>query len=90
MNQALVALLAEIAARNRTALDQIALASLLARKPWTVPIPGARRPERLEENIGATSVALTPDDLREIEGAASGIEVRGARYPEHLERMTGL
>ena len=89
-NQALVALLTGIAARKGKSPAQIALAWLLAQKPWIVPIPGTRRLERLEENIGAASVALTPGDLGEIEGAASGIEVQGARYPEHLERMTGL
>ncbi len=59
-------------------------------KPWIVPIPGTRRLERLDENIGAADVELTPDDLAEIESAAARVEVRGARYPEHLERMTGL
>jgi aryl-alcohol dehydrogenase-like predicted oxidoreductase len=69
---------------------QIALAWLLARKPWIVPIPGTRRVERLDENIGAAHVALTAGDLTEIETAAAQIQVHGARYPEHLERMTGL
>jgi aryl-alcohol dehydrogenase-like predicted oxidoreductase len=69
---------------------QIALAWLLAQKPWIVPIPGTRRLERLDENNGAVAVELTPDDLREIEDAASKINVQGARYPEHLERMTNL
>ena len=68
---------------------QIALAWLLARKPWIVPIPGTRKLERLEENIGAAALELTPDDLREIEEAAANIAVEGARYPEHLEKMTG-
>ncbi len=86
----MVALLAGIAARKEKTPAQIALAWLLAQKPWIVPVPGTRRLERLDENIGAASVALTPGDLREIEDAASGIEVQGARYPEHLERMTGL
>jgi aryl-alcohol dehydrogenase-like predicted oxidoreductase len=88
-NQALVELLSEIAARKNATPAQIALAWLLAQKPWIVPIPGTRRLERLEENIGATAVDLTPDDLHEIESAASKIKVEGARYPEHLERLTG-
>jgi aryl-alcohol dehydrogenase-like predicted oxidoreductase len=75
---------------QRSAPARIALAWLLARKPWIVPIPGTRRLERLEENIGAAQVDLTADDLAEIETAAAQIQVRGARYPEHLERMTGL
>ncbi len=62
---------------------------MLAQKSWIVPIPGTRKQERLEENIGAVAVDLTPDDLREIESAASQITVQGARYPEHLEQMTG-
>ena len=88
-NQALVDLLGEIAQRKNATPAQIALAWLLAQKPWIVPIPGTRRLERLEENIGAVAVELTPDDLRDIESAASKITVQGARYPEHLERMTG-
>ena len=88
-NQALVDLLGEIARRKNATPAQIALAWLLAQKPWIVPIPGTRRLERLDENIGAEAVELTPDDLSEIENAASEITVRGARYPEHLERMTG-
>ena len=88
-NQALVDLLGEIARRKNATPAQIALAWLLAQKPWIVPIPGTRRPERLDENIGAEAVELTPDDLSEIENAASEITVQGARYPEHLERMTG-
>ena len=88
-NQDLVDLLGEIARRKNATPAQIALAWLLARKPWIVPIPGTRRLERLDENIGAAAIELTPDDLREIEGAASEIVVQGARYPEHLERMTG-
>ena len=88
-NQALVDLLAKIAERKKATPAQIALAWLLAQKPWIVPIPGTRRLERLDENIGAAAVHLTPDDLREIDGAASKIEVQGARYPEHLERLTG-
>jgi aryl-alcohol dehydrogenase-like predicted oxidoreductase len=87
-NQALVDLLGRIAQRKHATPAQIALAWLLAQKPWMVPIPGTRKLERLEENLGAVAVELTPDDLREIEGAASKITVQGARYPEHLERMT--
>ena len=68
---------------------QVALAWLLAQKPWIVPIPGNRRLQRLEEDIGAADVELTTDDLREIEDTASQITVQGARYPEHLERPTG-
>jgi len=89
-NQALVDLLAEIAGRKKATPAQIALTWLLAQKPWIVPIPGTTKLERLKENIGAASIELTPDDLREIESAASKITVQGARYPEHLERMTGL
>jgi aryl-alcohol dehydrogenase-like predicted oxidoreductase len=85
-NQALVELLGEIAERKEATSAQIALAWLLAQKPWIVPIPGTRRLERLEENIGAVAVELTPDDLQEIESAASRITVQGARYPEELER----
>jgi aryl-alcohol dehydrogenase-like predicted oxidoreductase len=88
-NQTLVELLGEIAARKNATPAQIALAWLLAQKPWIVPIPGTRRLERLEENIGAATVDLTPDDLHDIESAASKITVEGARYPEHLERLTG-
>jgi aryl-alcohol dehydrogenase-like predicted oxidoreductase len=90
VNQALVDLLGEIAARKNATPAQIALAWLLAQKPWIVPIPGTRRLERLDENIGAVAVDLTADDLDEIESAASKIKVEGARYPEHLERMTGI
>jgi aryl-alcohol dehydrogenase-like predicted oxidoreductase len=88
-NQALVDLLRTIGERKKATPAQIALAWLLAQKPWIVPIPGTTKLGRLEENIGAVSVELTPDDLREIESAASKITVQGARYPEHLERMTG-
>ncbi len=88
-NQALVDLLATIAKRKRATPAQIALAWLLAQQPWIVPIPGTRKLERLDENIGATRVELTPDDLRDIDGAASKITVQGARYPEKLLRMTG-
>jgi len=88
-NQALVDLLGEIAKRKEATPAQIALAWLLAQKPWIVPIPGTTKLKRLEENIGAASIELTRDDLREIDSAASEIKVRGARYPEHLEQMTG-
>ncbi|MBV9688219.1 MAG: aldo/keto reductase [Ktedonobacteraceae bacterium] len=88
-NQALVDLLSEIAERKQATPAQIALAWLLAQKPWIVPIPGTRKLERLDENIGAVAVALTPDDLREIESAASQITLQGDRFPEHLEQMTG-
>jgi aryl-alcohol dehydrogenase-like predicted oxidoreductase len=88
-NLALVDLLARIAERKKATPAQIALAWLLAQKPWIVPIPGTRKLERLEENIGAATVDLTADDLREIESAASKITVQGARYPEHLGQMTG-
>jgi aryl-alcohol dehydrogenase-like predicted oxidoreductase len=88
-NHVLVDLLAEIAARKAATPAQIALAWLLAQKPWIVPIPGTRRLERLDENLGAADVKLTPDDLREIDSAAAKISVQGARYPERLERTTG-
>jgi aryl-alcohol dehydrogenase-like predicted oxidoreductase len=88
-NQALVDLLREIAKRKKATPAQIALAWLLAQKPWIVPIPGTTKLKRLEENIGAASIELTSDDLREIETAASKIKVQGARYPEKLEQMTG-
>src|SRR5215468_9474321 len=88
-NQALVDLLGEIAERKEATRAQIALAWLLAQKPWIVPIPGTRKLERLDENIGSTKVELTSDDLREIDSAASKITVQGARYPEHLEKRTG-
>ncbi len=88
-NRALVDLLGTIAARKKATPAQIALAWLLARKPWIVPIPGTTKLSRLDENIGAAALALTPDDLREIDGAASKINVQGARYPEHLEQLTG-
>jgi aryl-alcohol dehydrogenase-like predicted oxidoreductase len=88
-NQALIALLDTIAARKKATPAQIALAWLLAKKPWIVPIPGTTKLHRLEENIGATAIALTADDLREIETAAAKITVHGARYPEHLEQLTG-
>ncbi len=89
-NQALIDLLASIGKRKNATPAQIALAWLLAQKPWIVPIPGTTKLHRLEENIGAAAVELTPDDLRDIDSAASKIKVEGARYPEKLERMTGL
>jgi aryl-alcohol dehydrogenase-like predicted oxidoreductase len=89
-NQALVDLLRAIGERKNATPAQLALAWLLAQKPWIVPIPGTTKLSRLEENIGAVSVELTSDDLREIDSAASRIEVQGARYPEELERRTGL
>ncbi|HEV2490884.1 MAG TPA: aldo/keto reductase [Candidatus Acidoferrales bacterium] len=89
-NQALIELLGGIARRKKATPAQIALAWLLARKPWIVPIPGTTKLNRLEENIGAVAVDLTPGDLRDIDTAASKIKVEGARYPERLERMTGL
>ena len=88
-NQALVDLLGEIAKRKKATPAQIALAWLLAQKPWIVPIPGTTKLHRLEENIGAAAIELTADDLREIESAASKITVQGARYPEYIEQKTG-
>jgi aryl-alcohol dehydrogenase-like predicted oxidoreductase len=88
-NQALIDLLASIGERKKATPAQIALAWLLAQKPWIVPIPGTTKLHRLDENIGAMSVELTPGDLRDIENAAAKITVQGARYPEKLERMTG-
>ena len=87
-NHAMVDLLQSISQRKNATPAQIALAWLLARKPWIVPIPGTRRLERLEENAGAVGIELTPADLRDIESAASQISVQGARYPESLEGMT--
>ena len=88
-NQRLVGLLGEIAGRLDATTAQVALAWLLARKPWIVPIPGTRKLNRLEENIGAADVELDGSDLRAIEDAAAQIDIVGARYPEHLERLTG-
>jgi aryl-alcohol dehydrogenase-like predicted oxidoreductase len=88
-NTAVVALLASIALRKQATPAQIALAWLLAQRPWVVPIPGTRKLERLEENIAAADVELTAEDLRDIDSAASQIPVQGARYPERLEAMTG-
>lgn len=87
-NQVLVDLLQSLAQRRKATPGQIALAWLLAQKPWIVPTPGTTKLHRLEENIGATAVELTPEDLREIEAAASRIEIQGARYPEQIERMS--
>jgi aryl-alcohol dehydrogenase-like predicted oxidoreductase len=89
-NQAMVDLLARIGKQKKATPAQIALAWLLAQKPWIVPIPGTTKLNRFEENIGAVAVELTADDLREIDSAASKIAVQGDRYPEHLERRTGL
>jgi aryl-alcohol dehydrogenase-like predicted oxidoreductase len=89
-NQTLVALLERLAERKKATPAQIALAWLLARKPWIVPIPGTTRLHRLEENIGAAAIELTPDDLREMDSAAAKIMVQGNRYPEEMEQMTGL
>ncbi len=88
-NQAMVDLIREIAGRKKATPAQIAIAWLLAQKPWIVPIPGTTKPSRLEENIGAASVELTSDDLREIDSASSRITVEGARYPEQLQRLVG-
>jgi aryl-alcohol dehydrogenase-like predicted oxidoreductase len=88
-NQALVDLLGTVAERKNATPAQVALAWLLAQKPWIVPIPGTRRLERIDENIGAVALDLTTDDLRDIESAAAQITVQGARYPEDLERLTG-
>jgi aryl-alcohol dehydrogenase-like predicted oxidoreductase len=88
-NRALVDLLGEIGQRKNATPAQIALAWLLAHKPWIVPIPGTTKLRRLEENIGAVAINLSKDDVAEIERAAAKIEVQGARYPEHIEKMTG-
>jgi len=90
VNQAVIDLLGRIAKRKNATPAQIALAWLLAQKPWIVPIPGTTKLSRLEENIGAVAIQLTPEDLREIDAATAKIAVQGARYPERLERMTGL
>ncbi|MDA8089458.1 MAG: aldo/keto reductase [Nitrospiraceae bacterium] len=84
------ALLRKVAERKKAAPAQISLAWLLAQKPWIVPIPGTTKLSRLEENIGAVTVELAPDDLREIESAASKITIQETRYPEALEKRTGL
>jgi aryl-alcohol dehydrogenase-like predicted oxidoreductase len=87
-NQALIHLLGSIAERKKATSAQIALAWLLAQKPWIVPIPGTTKLARLEENLGAVAVEITSDDLRDIASAAAKITVQGARYPEHMERIT--
>jgi aryl-alcohol dehydrogenase-like predicted oxidoreductase len=88
-NQAFVGLLAEIAAKKQATPAQIAIAWLLAQKPWIVPIPGTTKLHRLDENIGAVAVKLTPDELRDIDRAVTKITVQGARYPEHLQKLVG-
>ena len=88
-NQSLVDLLRDIAARKRVTSAQIAIAWLLAQKPWIVPIPGTTKLHRLDENLGAAGVALTPDDLRDIDGALAQVTVQGERYPERLQRLVG-
>jgi aryl-alcohol dehydrogenase-like predicted oxidoreductase len=89
-NQALVDLLGKVGKSRNATPAQIALAWLLAQKPWIVPIPGTTKIHRLEENVGAVAIELSADDLQQIESAASKIKVEGARYPEHIEKMTGL
>ncbi len=89
-NQAVIDLLNRIAKQKNATPAQIALAWLLAQKPWIAPIPGTTKLNRLEENIGAASVVLTADDLQDIDTAAANIQVQGERYPEELQRMTGL
>jgi aryl-alcohol dehydrogenase-like predicted oxidoreductase len=86
-NQALVDLLSKIAERKKATPAQIALAWILAQKPWMVPIPGTTKLHRLEENIGAAAIELTPDDLRQIDSATAKIPVQGARYPENLQKL---
>ena len=88
-NQGIVDLLRKIAQEKKSTPAQIALAWLLAQKPWIVPIPGTTKVTRLEENIGAVSVELTAEDLRNIDSAAEKITIQGARYPEHLQKMVG-
>jgi aryl-alcohol dehydrogenase-like predicted oxidoreductase len=88
-NQAVVDLLGKFAQERKATPAQIALAWLLAQKPWIVPIPGTTKLHRLEENIGAVAIQLTPEDLRQLESAASKIPVQGARYPEELQKMVG-
>jgi aryl-alcohol dehydrogenase-like predicted oxidoreductase len=90
VNQPLIDLLGSIAKRKNATPAQIALAWLLAQKPWIVPIPGTTKLNRLEENLGAAAIELTPKDLSDIDAAASNIQIEGARYPERLEKMTGL
>jgi aryl-alcohol dehydrogenase-like predicted oxidoreductase len=90
VNQALIRLLDQIAARKDATPAQIALAWILAQRPWIVPIPGTTKLHRLEENIAAADIDLTADDLSEIDSASSQIQIEGERYPESLEKMTGL
>jgi aryl-alcohol dehydrogenase-like predicted oxidoreductase len=87
-NQAMVAILDRFAAEKKATPAQIALAWLLAKKPWIVPIPGTTKRHRLEENIGAAEIELTADEIRAIEDAASNIDVQGERYPEQMEQMS--
>lgn len=86
-NQELVELVRAVAEKKKATLAQVALAWILAQKPWIAPIPGTTKLHRLEENVGAAEIELTPDDLREIESASSKITVQGARYPEQIARM---
>ena len=88
-NQALVDLIKRIAEEKEATPAQIAIAWLLAQKPWIVPIPGTTKLHRLEENIGAAAIELTADDLHQIDSATSKIPVQGARYPEHIEQLSG-
>ena len=88
-NQALVEMIEQFAKQKNTTPAQVALAWVLAQKPWIVPIPGTTKLHRLRENIGAASLQLTPADLRELESAAAKISVQGARYPEHLQKLVG-
>jgi aryl-alcohol dehydrogenase-like predicted oxidoreductase len=88
-NQAIVDVIRRFAEQKKATPAQVALAWLLAQKPWIVPIPGTTKLDRLQENIGAASVQLTPEDLRELESAASKTTVQGARYPEHLQKLVG-
>jgi aryl-alcohol dehydrogenase-like predicted oxidoreductase len=88
-NQTVVDLLTKIATRLKATPAQVALAWLLAQKPWIVPIPGTTKLPRLLENLGGASIDLTPDDLREINAASDGMTLQGARYPEHLQKLVG-
>jgi len=88
-NQGLIDVLGELARRRKVTPAQLALAWILSRKPWIVPIPGTTKPHRLEENLAAADVELTPQDLQEVETAASTVEIHGARYPEHLQKLVG-
>jgi len=88
-NQALVDLLGKFAEQKKVTPAQIALAWLLAQKPWIVPIPGTTKRHRLDENLGAVAIELTPDDLRQLEATAAKIPLQGARYPEELQKLVG-